>query len=141
MDSDNEIRELTIKATAENIASVTEFVDELLEELECSVKIQTSIDIAIDELFGNIVHYAYKPNIGDVTILTEVIDEPLAVIITFIDKGIPYNPLTEPDPDITLSADERKVGGLGIYMVKKMMDSISYEHKDGKNILRIQKNI
>lgn len=141
MDSDNEIRELTIKATAENIASVTEFVDELLEELECSVKIQTSIDIAIDELFGNIVHYAYKPNIGEVTILTEVIDEPLAVIITFIDKGIPYNPLTEPDPDITLSADERKVGGLGIYMVKKMMDSISYEHKDGKNILRIQKNI
>lgn len=141
MDSDNEIRELTIKATAENIASVTEFVDELLEELECSVKIQTSIDIAIDELFGNIVHYAYKPNIGEVTILTEVIDEPLAVVITFIDKGIPYNPLTEPDPDITLSADERKVGGLGIYMVKKMMDSISYEHKDGKNILRIQKNI
>lgn len=141
MGSDNEIRELTIKATAENIASVTEFVDELLEELKCSVKIQTSIDVAIDELFGNIVHYAYKPNIGDVTILTEVIDEPLAVIITFIDKGIPYNPLTEPDPDITLSADERKVGGLGIYMVKKMMDSISYEHKDGKNILRIQKNI
>lgn len=139
--SAGKISELTIAATVENIAKTTEFVDQHLEELRCPMKAQMQIDIAIDELFGNIVHYAYTPNVGNVTVRVEVINDPLAVIITFIDKGVPYDPLSTKDPDITLSDEDRQVGGLGIYLVKKSMDGISYEYKDGQNILRIKKNI
>mgnify|MGYP003080580628 CR=1 FL=1 len=99
------------------------------------------IDIAIDEVFSNIAHYAYHPSVGSATVKIEVIEEPMSVVITFIDGGTPYNPLEKEDPDITLSAEEREIGGLGIFMVKKSMDSIDYEYKDGQNILRIKKNI
>ena len=99
------------------------------------------VDIAIDELFGNIAHYAYNPEVGAATVRVEVMEEPLSVVITFIDNGVPYDPLEKSDPDITLSAEERDIGGLGIYMVKKSMDDISYEYKNGQNILRIKKKI
>jgi anti-sigma regulatory factor (Ser/Thr protein kinase) len=135
------MNELTIDATVENITIVTDFVDEQLEQYNCPMKAQMQINIAIDELFGNIAHYAYDPNVGPATVKVEVIDEPMAVVITFIDSGVPYDPLAKADPDITLSADERDFGGLGIYMVKKSMDDITYEYKEGKNILRIKKNI
>lgn len=105
------------------------------------MKAQMQIDIAIDELFGNIAHYAYNPEVGPATVRVEVVEEPLSVVITFIDNGVPYDPLKKDDPDITLSAEEREIGGLGIYMVKKTMDEISYEYNDGQNILKIRKHI
>ena len=135
------MKELTIVATVENIEAVTDFVNEQLEAIDCPMKAQMQIDIAIDELFGNIAHYAYNPEVGDATVRVEVTEDPLAVVITFIDNGIPYDPLAKEDPDTTLSAEERTIGGLGIYMVKKSMDDLSYEYKDGKNILKIRKNI
>ena len=135
------MKELTIAATVENIETVTDFVNEQLEALDCPMKAQMQIDIAIDELFGNIAHYAYNPEVGSATVRVEVIEDPLAVIITFIDKGIPYDPLAKADPDITLSVEERDIGGLGIFMVKKSMDEITYEYKDGQNILKIKKNL
>lgn len=135
------MRELTVDATIENIEKVTDFVNEELEKLDCPMKAQIQIDVAIDELFGNIAHYAYNPNVGLATIRVEVVEDPMAVVLTFIDHGIPYDPLAKEDPDIKLSAEERKIGGLGIYMVKKSMDEITYEYKDGQNILRIKKNI
>lgn len=135
------MKELNISATVENIPVVTAFVDEQLEALNCPLKAQMQIDIAIDELFGNIAQYAYNPDIGSATVRVEVSEDPLAVIITFIDGGIPYNPLKADDPDITLSAEDRPLGGLGIYMVKKSMDAIIYEHRDGKNILSIKKTL
>ena len=135
------MKELTIAATVENIGTVTDFVDEQLEALGCPVKAQMQIDIAIDELFGNIAHYAYHPEVGNATVRVEVTEEPLAVIVTFIDRGVPYDPLNAAEPDITLSAEDRQLGGLGIYMVKKSMDEISYEYKDGKNILSIKKKL
>lgn len=135
------MKELTIDATVENIAQVTAFVDEQLEELNCPMKAQMQIDVAIDELFGNIAHYAYHPDVGSATVRVEVTQDPVAVIITFIDNGVQYDPLAREDPDITLSAEERKIGGLGIYMVKKSMDEIAYEYKDGQNILTIKKQI
>ena len=135
------MKELNISATIENIAAVTAFVDEQLEELDCSMRTQLQVDVAIDELFGNIAHYAYNPEVGAATVRVEVTDDPLSVVITFIDNGVPYDPLAKADPDITLSAEERQIGGLGIYMVKKSMDDISYEYKDGQNILRIKKHI
>ncbi len=135
------MKELTTEATIENIEKVTDFVNEQLEAVDCPMKAQMQIDIAIDELFGNIANYAYHPEVGSATVRVEVTKSPLAVIITFIDNGVPYDPLAKDDPDTTLSADERQIGGLGIFMVKKSMDQISYEYKDGQNILRIKKNL
>lgn len=135
------MKEMTIAALVENIDAVTDFVNEQLEALDCPMKAQTQIDIAIDELFGNIAHYAYTPDVGPATVRVEVTEEPLSVMITFIDGGVPYDPLTADDPDTTLSAEERAVGGLGIFMVKKIMDEIAYRYEDGKNILTIRKKI
>ncbi len=135
------MKELTMNATVENITRVTAFVDEELEALGCPMKAQMQIDIAIDELFGNIAHYAYNPEVGPATVRVEVVEDPLSVVVSFIDKGVPYDPLSREDPDVELSLEERRIGGLGIYMVKKSMDEISYEYKDGQNILRIRKKI
>ena len=135
------MKELTIAATVENIEVVTDFVNQQLELLECPMKAQMQIDVAIDELFSNIAHYSYNPEVGQATVRVEVVENPLAVTITFIDNGIPYDPLAKEDPDLTLSAEERQIGGLGIYMVKKSMDEITYEYKDGQNILSIKKCI
>lgn len=135
------MKELTVEAKTTNIEAVTDFVNEQLEALDCPMKAQMQIDIAIDELFGNIAHYAYNPEIGKATIRVEVTQDPLAVVITFIDNGVPYDPLAKADPDTTLSAEERESGGLGIYIVKKSMDDITYEYKDGQNILAIKKNL
>lgn len=135
------MKELTVDATMASIPVITEFVDGQLERLECPAKAQAQIDIAIDELFSNIVHYAYHPEIGPATVRVEVLEEPLSVIITFIDQGVPYDPLSKADPDVTLTAEDREPGGLGIYIVKKNMSEITYEYKDGKNILRIRKDL
>lgn len=135
------MREMTVAATVENIETVTDFVNEQLEALDCPMKAQMQIDIAIDELFGNIAHYAYNPDVGDATVRVEVIENPLSVVITFIDKGVPYDPLTAADPDIALSAEERAFGGLGIFMVRKSMDEIVYRYENGSNILSIRKNL
>ena len=135
------MKELTVEAKTTNIEAVTDFVNEQLEALDCPMKAQMQIDIAIDELFGNIAHYAYNPEIGKATVRVEVLEDPLAVTITFIDNGVPYDPLAKADPDTTLSAEERDIGGLGIYMVKKTMDEITYDYQNGQNILRIRKNI
>ena len=135
------MKELTIAATVENIGAVTDFVNEQLEALDCPMKAQMQIDIAIDELFGNIAHYAYNPDVGEATVRVEVFVEPLSVVITFIDGGVPYDPLAAADPDITLSAEERAIGGLGIFMVRKSMDEITYRYENGRNILSIRKNL
>ena len=135
------MKELTIAATVENIETVTDFVNEQLEAFACPMKARMQINIAIDELFGNIAHYAYHPEVGDATVRVEVVEEPLSVIITFIDGGVPYDPLAAADPDTTLSAEERELGGLGIFMVRKTMDEITYRYEGGKNILSIRKKI
>ena len=135
------MKEMNIEATIDNIPTVTAWVDEQLEALDCPMKAQMQIDIAIDELFSNIARYAYNPEIGPATVRVEVAENPMAVVITFIDKGIPYDPLKQEDPNTHLPAEEREIGGLGIFMVKKTMDDITYEYKDGQNILTIKKNI
>lgn len=133
------MNELTVEATVANIEAVTAFVNEHLDAYDCPMKVQIQIDVAIDELFGNIAQYAYDPETGPATVRVEVEEDPLAVIITFIDNGKPFDPLSGTDPDITLSAEERKIGGLGVFLVKNTMDDVKYEYKDGQNILCIRK--
>ena len=134
-------KEITVMADVKNLEAITAFVDEGLEQFHCPPRIQMQLDIAVDELFSNIAYYAYQPGTGDVTVRLEITEEPASVMLTFIDGGIPYDPLSHTDPDTTLSAQERQIGGLGIYMVKKSMDAVSYQYMDGKNILKIRKNL
>lgn len=133
--------EITLPAIIENVEKVTAFVNAELEKINCPAKAKAEIDIAIDELFSNIANYAYNPEVGKATVKFEVQKNPMAVIITFMDNGKPYDPLKKEDPNVKLSVDEREIGGLGIFMVKKSMDSIEYEYKDNHNILRIKKHI
>ena len=134
-------REITVAAAVENLEAVTTFVDQCLEEVGCSMRLQMQIDVAVDELFSNIAYYAYPPGTGTVTLRVKIEGEPPCASLTFIDGGVPYDPLSRPDPDTTLSAEERQIGGLGIYMVKRSMDEVSYAYEDGKNVLRIRKKL
>lgn len=131
--------EMTLDATVSNLDAVTAFVDEELEKLDCPMKAQMQIDVAIDELFSNIAYYAYSPGTGEATIQFDYSDG--FVILTFIDSGIPFDPTKKIDPDTTLSLEERKIGGLGIYLVKKSMDSVEYRFENGQNVLTIKKKI
>ena len=120
---------------------MTAFVDDELEKLDCPMKARMQIDVAIDELFSNIARYAYQPETGPATVRVEVEKEPMAVILTFIDHGKPYDPLSGKDPDVTAGAEDRPIGGLGVFLVKKIMDDVRYEYRNGRNILRIKKQI
>ena len=135
------MKELELEAKVENLSEVLAFVDEQLEAADCPMKIQMQIDIAVEEIFVNIANYAYAPEIGTATVRVEVLGDPPAVDITFIDGGVPYDPLAKDDPDVTLSAEERQIGGLGIFMVKKSMDDVKYTYLDGHNILTIKKGL
>ena len=135
------MKELDIPAQRENLSEVLKFIDVELEQLGCSMRLQTAIDVAVEEIFVNISSYAYDPEVGQATIRVDVSEDPLTIEIGFIDSGTPYDPLAKPDPNMKIPIRERKKGGLGIYMVKKSMDDISYEYKDGKNILTIKKMI
>jgi len=132
------MKELIIDAKIENLNDVLDFVAGELEASECSLKLQNQIAIAVEEIFVNIAHYAYKPEVGGTVIRITVGDE---IAIEFEDKGKPYNPLANTDPDITLNAEEREVGGLGIFMVKKIMDAMEYRRDGNINILTIRKGL
>lgn len=135
----NKKEQLTVDAKTDNLEQVLDFINEQIELCDCSMKVQIQIDIAVEEIFVNIANYAYQDKIGQAEVQTEIQEDPLTIFITFIDSGIPYDPLAKEDPDTTLSAEDREIGGLGIFMVKKSMDNISYEYKQGHNVLTLQK--
>ena len=135
------MKQMTLPARRKNIPLIIDFVNRELESLGCSRKTEAQIDIAIDELYSNIANYGYEEDDGQVTVTLDTDSVPRTVTISFTDEGKPFNPLERADPDVTLSAKDRKIGGLGIYMVKKSMDDVSYEYKDGKNILTIRKTL
>lgn len=133
------MKEIRIEAKVHNLEEVQQFVNEQLIEHGCPAKVRTQISIAVEEIFVNIASYAYDPGTGAVQIQTEIVFNPRKIEISFTDTGVPYNPLAKEDPDTTLSAERRQIGGLGIFMVKKSMDDMKYEYRDGKNILTIEK--
>ena len=135
------MREIRVQAVLDNLNTVIDFIDEVLERAECPLRTVMKINLSVEEIFVNIASYAYAPNTGYALIQMQELGDPKRVQITFVDEGVPYDPLAKEDPDITLSAEERQIGGLGIYMVKKSMDNMTYEYKDNKNILTIEKNI
>ena len=131
--------EIKLAAKTENIPVAQDFLHEQIDKLECPFGVAIQLEIAIEEIFTNISNYAYGDDTGIASIRIETTDDPQCAVITFTDSGIPYDPLKKEDPDITLGADERPIGGLGIFMVKETMDDMSYEYRDGKNILTLKK--
>ncbi len=137
LDEDNEI---TVPAEITSIEKVTEFVNQKLKV--CNVDESVIRDVAVinDEIVSNIANYAYEDSTGQtVTVRIDELSDTLKM--TYIDSGYPYNPLEKQDPDITLAASERAIGGLGIFLVKKMTDNMTYYYEDGKNHLQIEKSI
>ena len=130
---------MTVDATVDNLSKVLAFIDEQLEANNCPMRVMLEIDVAAEEIFVNVASYAYTSGVGSVAIEVNFEEHPKAVAIRFIDSGIPYNPLEKEDPDVTLPAEKRGIGGLGVFMVKKSMDEVTYEYKDGKNHLTIRK--
>lgn len=135
----SKIREFSIDAKVDNLHQVLAVIDEELEAAQCPMGTQMSIDVAAEEIFVNIASYAYTEGVGSAKIKVTMEDDPKKIIISFADSGKPFDPLAKPDPDITLSAEERQIGGLGIYMVKKSMDEVTYKYEAGENILTISK--
>ena len=133
------MEKITVEAVLDNLQMVIDFATEHLEERDCPMKISMQIELVVEEIFVNIANYAYQPDIGSATFCMEFEENPSAVLMTFIDSGKPYNPLEKIDPDTSLAIEERDVGGLGIFLVKKNVDKISYKYENGKNILIMKK--
>ena len=133
--------ELEIDAEEAKLAEVQTFVEERLEAVDCPMKALMQINVAVEEIFVNIASYAYVPEKGKAKVRVEISDEPVSVTITFEDRGIPYDPVAREDPDITLPASQRAIGGLGIFMTKQIMDDVAYEYRDGQNILTLKKRL
>ena len=131
----------TFPAKIDALNDVLGFVEETLESFECSMKIQTAICVALEEVFVNVAHYAYPDGDGDMTLAIGFEEDSRTVTFRMADKGVPFDPLKKPDPDITLSAEERDIGGLGIFIAKKTMDSLTYAYENGENILTMIKKI
>ena len=127
--------ELRVKANDESMQTVNDFIHSILPSA-CDEMILNQIDLAVEEIFVNIAHYS-----GADEAIINCSFENDKLEITFSDSGVPFNPLAKPDPDLTLNAEEREIGGLGIFLTKKFMDTVSYEYKDGINCLRIIKTI
>ena len=131
----------TFPAKTEALSDVLGFVDRMLQNYDCPMKIQTAVCVAIEEVFVNVAHYAYDGGEGDVVLSISFNEVNREVTFKMSDKGIPFDPLKKPDPDITLSAEEREIGGLGIFITKKTMDTVSYAYENGENILTMIKKI
>ena len=133
------MEKITVEATVDNLQQIIDFATERLEARDCPIKASMQLELVIEEVFVNIASYAYESATGDATFCMDFAQNPDAVFLTFIDGGKPYNPLEKIDPDITLDVNEREIGGLGIFLVKKNVDEIFYERTGDKNILRMKK--
>ena len=131
----------TFPAKTEALQDILGFVEETLEGYGCPMKIQMAVCVAIEEVFVNVAHYAYGKDGGDVEFNIGFDQQTRNVTFQMIDSGVPFDPLRKEDPDITLSAEERNIGGLGILITKKTMDKVSYVYENGKNILTMTKKI
>ena len=132
------MKELMLAASVDNLDEVLDFVNEDLERYNCSPDLQSQIDTAVEEIFMNIANYAYKPANGNVSIRVSTGKE---IVIRFEDAGKPYNPLEQAAPDLDKPLMERKIGGLGIFLVRQFMDKVTYTRVDNKNVLIMTKEI
>ena len=133
--------EIEVEAAVDRLPEVLEFVESRLEEAGCAMKTQMQITVSAEEIFVNIASYAYAPESGRARISLEMSREPKQATIIFTDSGRPFDPTAREDPDVTLQAENREIGGLGIFMTKKFMDDVRYEYRDGQNVLTLKKTL
>jgi anti-sigma regulatory factor (Ser/Thr protein kinase) len=133
--------EKTFPAKTDALPDVLSFVEETLEIPKWPMKIQMAVCVAIEEVFVNVAHYAYGEGEGDVTFSIGFDEAGKTATFRMADRGAEFNPLKKPDPDITLSAEDREIGGLGIFITKKTMDSVTYAYENGENVLTMVKKI
>ena len=132
--------ELRVEAKVENLPAVIDFATGTLTD-DCAMRERMHIELVTEEIFVNIASYAYPDGEGIVTIRRDGGEGSEGLTLTFMDGGVPYDPLQRPDPDLTLPAEDRPIGGLGVFLVKKIVNEAHYEYKDGKNILTVRKYI
>ena len=130
---------ITVEAKVSNLHKIMDFVEGRLRKTGCPMNVIMQINVAVEEIFTNVSSYAYAPGTGNVTVGVYTEDDNSEITIKFIDSGQPYDPLAKEDPDITLTAEDRQIGGLGIYLVKQVMDEVKYEYKEGCNVLELKK--
>ena len=138
---DTHLETKIFSAKIEVLPDVLGFVEKKLEEYHCLTKTKTAICVAIEEVFVNIARYAYGESKGNVTLAIDFEKESRVITFRMTDKGVAFNPLEKEDPDITLPAEERAIGGLGIFIAKKTMDRVAYAYENGENILTMIKKI
>ena len=135
------MKKITVPAETAQLEGVNAFIDGVLDDCGCPAKVRLQVELAVEEIFVNIASYAYHPQRGEAEVCVDTHGDPPTVTITFLDHGKPFNPLEKPDADTTLPAEERGIGGLGILLVKKNMDAVTYSYENGKNILTITKKL
>ena len=141
LDKGEQMSNKIFPAKTDSLSDVLAFIEQRLETFGCSMKLQIAICVAIEEVFVNVAHYAYKDGNGNVEFNISFDEETRLVTFKMTDSGVPFDPLKKEDPDVTLSAEDRKIGGLGIFITKKTMDEVSYVYENGKNILTMIKKI
>lgn len=135
------MKRITVPAETAQLEGVNAFIDDILDGCGCPAKVRLQVELAVEEIFVNIASYAYHPERGETEVCVDTHGDPPTVTITFLDHGKPFNPLDRPDADVTLPVEERGIGGLGILLVKKNMDDVTYSYENGKNILTITKRL
>ncbi len=133
--------EITVPADLRQLPAVVTLIDSMLNDLQCPAKSRIHVKITVDEIFSNIILHANLLKGEMVTVCARTETDPSAIEITFTDKGRPFDPLSVAEPDVTASAQKRPVGGLGLFMVRRMMDTVKYEYVNDKNILTVRKNL
>ena len=129
---------ITLTNDIQQVPQLADFVDMVCEEVGMDMAVAIQMNLAMEEAVVNVMSYAYPADtVGDVTIEAVTIADQLQFTIT--DCGTPFDPTAKEDVDTTLSAEERPIGGLGIHLVRQLMDSITYERIDGKNVLTLRK--
>ena len=132
---------LIVPARTDALDTVTDFVEEKLASFECPMRTILQLRLAVEEVFVNIASYAYQPGEGEAEIRCEILEEPLRMWIQFLDSGRPFDPLAREEADTSEEGLMSREGGLGILLVKNVMDEVTYNYKDGKNILTLTKKL
>ena len=134
------LNKINISAKKEYVERAVDSIVEFIISNNGDFKIANKIQIALEETLVNVASYAYEDKIGDIEIDYEIVDEPnKTLIVTIIDSGIEFDPLAKEDPNIVSFYEQKKIGGLGIFITKQIMDEVSYQRKDNKNILVLKK--
>jgi len=128
-------------ALTSNVDEMIEPIVQSLNDLNVDKKVIYKIHLCLEELLANVASYAYYPKQGEVEVSHEIKQDPRHIVIQIVDSGKPFNPLEVNEPDLDASLEDRQVGGLGLFIVKKTMDEIAYQREDNKNILIVKKNI